>query len=120
MPETILNPLKRSWRQLIAMRGSAWRTALPCTIVCVLLMSRSIGGEADISNVHGREEDGVTEIGFSIPLDSGDPMDGKLVPGGDTIVLLASSTGQDSFRARHNYRAKFKVNLSTGEAQKLN
>ncbi len=81
---------------------------------------RSVGGQADVLNVHGKEENGVTEIGFSIPLDSGDAMDSKITADGETIILLAMNMTQDSFRVHHNYRAKFKVNLSTGAAQKLN
>lgn len=80
---------------------------------------RSLGGKADVTNVHGRVENGTTEIGFSIPLDSGDPMDGKLIPDGETIILLAANKTKDSFRARHNYRGRFKVNLSTGTVEKL-
>jgi cytochrome c oxidase subunit 2 len=80
---------------------------------------RTLGGQANVTNVHGREESGVTEIGFSIPLDSGDAMDGSIASG-DNTLLLAYSAGQDSFRMRHAYRGKFKVNLQTGEYQKLN
>jgi cytochrome c oxidase subunit II len=80
---------------------------------------RSMGGKADVINVHGKEENGITEIGFSIPLDSGDAMDGKIVPDGETIILLATNATKDSFRVRHTYRGMYEVNLSTGAAELL-
>ena len=65
-------------------------------------------------NVYGLEEDGITEIGFTMRLDSGDSKDTILAQEGDTIVLLAHGAGLDSFQERHSYKEKFKVNLSTG------
>jgi len=74
----------------------------------------SLGGKNDMLDVNGREANGVTEIGFSIPFDSGDSKDTILSPEGDTIILLAHGAGQDSFSDIHSYRGKFKVNLATG------
>ena len=78
----------------------------------------SLGGKNDIKDISGREENGVTQIGFSIPLDSGDSKDTILTPEGDAIILLAHGTDQDSLRDIHSYRGKFKVNLATGAYEK--
>lgn len=78
----------------------------------------AIGGTSDISQVYGSEKDGVTEIGFTIPLDSGDMMDTPIDPAKQTTVLLAYSAAQDKFTARHRNRYKLIVNLSTGEVRK--
>jgi hypothetical protein len=80
----------------------------------------SLGGKNDLMNVYGLEEEGVTEIGFTVKLDSSDSMDTILVPEGDTVVLLAHGSGQDSFQDRHTYRGTFKVNLSTGAYIEIN
>lgn len=80
----------------------------------------SSGGNTDLMHVYGLEENGITEIGFSIPLDSGDPMDTALSPKGNTTILLAHGDGPDSFQARHAYRGTFTVNLSTGTYQEIN
>ena len=80
----------------------------------------SLGGKTDLMNVYGLEEEGITEIGFTVRLDSGDSMDTILVPEGDTIVLLGHGAGQDSFKDRHTYRGIFKVNLFTGVYIEIN
>lgn len=80
---------------------------------------RALGGEVDLTNIYGKEEDKVTEIGFTMPLDSKDANDTRLTPDGDTIVLLAFGTGLDDFLSRHRYRGAFKVNLATGVFQEL-
>lgn len=80
----------------------------------------SLDGKNDISDVSGRETNGVTEIGFSIPLNSGDSKDAALSLEGDTIVLLAHGAGQDSLREPHAFRGKFKVNLLTGAYETYN
>jgi cytochrome c oxidase subunit II len=78
----------------------------------------ALKGRVDVTDVLGREVDGVTEVGFTIPLDSGDPTDTVIDPNGDTVVLLAFSDEDDRFTARHSYRAAFSVNLTTGESKK--
>ena len=78
----------------------------------------TIGGTSDVSQVYGSEKEGVTEIGFSIPLDSGDMMDKPIHPEQQTTVLLAHSAALDNFTARHKYRGKIVVNLATGEVRK--
>ncbi len=79
----------------------------------------SLGGKNDFTNVFGREENGITEIGFSIPLDSGDATDTVLTAKGDTVILLAHGSGPDNFQGVHSYRGKYKVNLATGTYEKL-
>jgi len=36
---------------------------------------KKLGGKKDITNINGKEENGITEISFTIPLDSGDAKD---------------------------------------------
>lgn len=73
------------------------------------------GGRSDVRNIFGTESNGVTEIGFSIPLDSGDPADTPLSTNAEVTVLMASSSGADNYHSKHNLRKSFKVNLTTGE-----
>jgi hypothetical protein len=54
-------------------------------------------------------------IGFSIPLDSGDPRDTALSTNTETTVLLANSAGVDSFASKHTYKKTLKVNLGSGQ-----
>jgi hypothetical protein len=74
-----------------------------------------LGGRSDLRNVFGSEENGVTEVGFSIPLRSGDTADSRLDPATPAKVLLAYSAAMDNFRSKHSYRQAFEVNLETGE-----
>ncbi len=78
----------------------------------------AIGGTMDITQVYGSEKEGVTEIGFTIPLDSGDMMDTPIDPEKETTILLAHSAALDKFTTRHKYRGKIVVNLSSGEVRK--
>ena len=78
-----------------------------------------LGGQMNISNIAGKEENGVTEINFSIPLNSEDPMDRPIWTDKDNTVLLAYGAGRDSFRARHQFKTALKVNLNTGEFSTL-
>jgi hypothetical protein len=73
-----------------------------------------IEGKSDVSNVSGSEQDGQTVLEFTVPLDSGDPMDKPVTVQGDTIVLLAYGRS-DSIVLKHRFRAILKVNLSTGD-----
>ncbi len=77
-----------------------------------------LGGEYSVSNLAGKEENGTTEISFTIPLNSGDTKDKPLSIDTETIVLLAYGAGRDSFKARHKFRAALKVNLKTGAFSK--
>ncbi len=70
-----------------------------------------LGGKDNLSAVSGKEENGVTEIAFTIPLDSGDKYD-KPLGAGKHVVLLAHGNGDD-FETPHqpNARAKISVEL---------
>lgn len=77
------------------------------------------GGKNNFSGVSGSEKGGVTEISFTIPLDSGDPKDKAIDPTLTTTVLLAMGGGRDSFRSVHSYKSVFEVNLSDGTSKKV-
>ncbi len=79
---------------------------------------KKLGGSVDATLVAGIEEGGVTTIEFTMPLNSADKNDTKIDVNGETIILLAYGAGRDSFKSKHKYRATFKVNLSTGTAEK--
>lgn len=72
-------------------------------------------GTMDVLNATGSEENDITTIAFTIPLNSGDKLDQALDPMAETTVLLAYGSGRDSFRTKHKEYATLKVNLSTGE-----
>jgi hypothetical protein len=73
-----------------------------------------VGGQTNVSNVSGFEEQGRTEVEFTIPLDSGDAKDTPLSVEDDTIVLLAYGKS-DRIVLKHKFRAILSANLSTGE-----
>ncbi|MFA5794633.1 MAG: DOMON domain-containing protein [Candidatus Brocadiia bacterium] len=58
----------------------------------------------NVTNKSGTEANGVTEISFTIPLDSADAQDKKLVSGNSYKVLLASGNSDD-FSAFHTHKA---------------
>lgn len=76
---------------------------------------KKTGGKNNISNIFGKEENGKTEIGFTIPLNSGDSNDQEIRVNQDTKILLAYGAGRDSFRALHKFRTKISVNLGSGK-----
>jgi hypothetical protein len=78
-----------------------------------------LGGQINITDIAGKEENGVTEITFSIPLNSGDPKDCPIWTDKDNTVLLAYGAGRDSFTAKHRFKTALKVNMSTGEFSTL-
>jgi hypothetical protein len=66
-------------------------------------------GSADhITALEGSEQDGRTELRFTLPLDSGDPRDTVLVPGGEHTVILAYGT-EDELSAYHAKRTTMKI-----------
>lgn len=75
------------------------------------------GGSEDVTLVGGSEDSGLTTIEFSMPVNSGDKMDGSLSVDGDTILLLAYGPDKDSLRPRHKYKKTLTVNLSTGASE---
>ena len=74
-----------------------------------------LGGQINIADIAGKEENGITEIAFSIPLNSEGPKDRPIWTDKDNTVLLAYGSGRDSFRAKHQFKTALKVNMSTGE-----
>ena len=63
------------------------------------------GGTNNIVEAAGREYDGNTEIGFAIPLDSGDLRDRRLIPGRNYTVMLGYGPDtSDEFTTRHATR----------------
>lgn len=75
---------------------------------------KKIGGADNVTVVGGSEENDVTTIEFTIPLNSGDEKDGVIDPNADTTVILAYGQGRDSFRVKHKFHNTTIVNLSTG------
>lgn len=76
---------------------------------------KKLGGKKNVSNIAGKEENGFTEISFTIPLDSGDPKDQAISLDKDTTVMLAYGAGRDSFRSKHQFKTSLKVNLKSGK-----
>ena len=63
-----------------------------------------MGGSDDITDASGFEEDGVTSISFTIPLDSGTPGDKALVPGSAFDILIAyGADDADNFEGFHRW-----------------
>ncbi|BCS96582.1 hypothetical protein DSLASN_22140 [Desulfoluna limicola] len=77
------------------------------------------GGQNHASNTVGSEKGGMTEISFTIPLDSQDANDTIIDPSGMTTVLLAMGGGRDSFRSVHTFRSVHRVTLSSGASEKV-
>lgn len=76
----------------------------------------SHGGKVNVENISGKEENGKTELSFTIPLNSGDKSDTVIDPTKDTLVLLAMGNS-DSFLLVHHFRSLSRVNLQTGKAR---
>lgn len=73
------------------------------------------GGTNDISNAEGSEENGITTISFTMPLDSGDKFDLPAIKAdGTDKIILAYGAGRDSFKSRHLFRSEYQVNFATG------
>lgn len=75
-----------------------------------------LGGKLDVSDISGKEADGVTEVSFTVPLNSGDNNDKPVVADGDTTVLLAYGKS-DIMILKHSFHAVLTVNLSTGASK---
>jgi len=69
------------------------------------------GGTEDIVAAAGAEWTDQTILEFIIPLDSGDPMDKRLVPGNAYTILVAYHDLQDGFTARHSRRGTGEIRL---------
>lgn len=72
----------------------------------------SLGGSDDVTNAAGSEQGGMTEISFTIPLDSGDAYDRVLLRGQTYPVLLAHGpNGVDDFTTAHQTRAVVNIQI---------
>jgi hypothetical protein len=60
----------------------------------------SIGGKNNIIAGDCTQANGVTTLSFTIPLDSGDPKDSKLVPGSKVKLIFATGAAND-IRKKH-------------------
>jgi len=69
------------------------------------------GGTDDVIAAAGREHNGYTIVEFAIPLDSGDPYDKPLEPGGTYTILVAYNTGNDRFNVKHTRRGSGEMHL---------
>ncbi len=70
----------------------------------------SLGGTDNITIKGGSETDGTTTLKFSIPLNSGDPMDKKLIQGSEYKLIFAYGR-DDSFISYHKVRGGLLVTL---------
>lgn len=68
------------------------------------------GGSSNLSNIGGSERNGVTELNFTIPLNSGDSRDRVLVEGESYKVIFASHT-RDKITMKHNRRTSVQITL---------
>jgi predicted small lipoprotein YifL len=75
-------------------------------------------GQTNVTEVAGKEESGVTEVSFAIPLKSGDDKDTDIDPAGETNVLLAWGK-TDALILKHKFYASLSVNLTSGEHKVL-
>jgi hypothetical protein len=71
-----------------------------------------LGGRDDVGNKMGTEQGGTTEIGFTIPLSSGDAYDRNLAAGETYPVLLAyGPDGADDYTSVHQTRTLVNIQL---------
>ncbi|MCF7793298.1 MAG: hypothetical protein K9N09_05920 [Candidatus Cloacimonetes bacterium] len=62
-----------------------------------------LGGENHVTRVFGHEESGISEIRFTIPLNSGDQYDRILIPGQTYEIIFAYGfNGADDFNSMHD------------------
>jgi hypothetical protein len=80
---------------------------------------KNANGKDEITNVSGKESNGVTEIAFTMPLKSEIHPNNIIKPDEETTVLLAHGPGMKSFLIKHQFKAGLKVNLSTGTYKKI-
>ncbi|MCX5858787.1 MAG: DOMON domain-containing protein [Proteobacteria bacterium] len=72
----------------------------------------ALGGVDNVTNKTGTQSGGSTEIGFTIPLNSGDAYDVPLATGVTTTVLLAHALdGTTDFVTHHAVRTSVQITL---------
>ncbi len=71
-----------------------------------------LGGTDDVTIISGNEENGFTEIIFTIPLSSGDQYDHALEAGGTyTVILAYGSNDADDFEGHHEWVETVEIEL---------
>ncbi|MCG8637388.1 MAG: DOMON domain-containing protein [Desulfobacterales bacterium] len=80
---------------------------------------KKLGGENNVMDPKGMEEDGITTISFTRALDTGDKWDKPIDPSKLSRIMIAYGSGRDSFKAGHAYRGVYDVNFTTGETTKI-
>jgi DOMON domain len=71
-----------------------------------------LGGENHVTRVFGHEQSGISEIRFTIPLNSGDQYDRVLIPGQTYEIILAFGlNGADDFSSMHDEADNTDINL---------
>jgi len=70
----------------------------------------SRGGTDNISNLSGREAGGMTELSFTIPMNSGDEHD-CILREGETCRLIFASGKKDKLTSMHNRKASMEIVL---------
>jgi hypothetical protein len=70
----------------------------------------ALGGKNDLTSASCIEKDGTTTLSFTIPLDSGDKNDTKLVPGQKVKLIFAAST-KDDISKKHSITGKTETTL---------
>lgn len=73
-----------------------------------------LGGTSTVAKATGVEKNNTTELAFSVPLKSNEKLDGQIDTKGDIVVLLAYGKA-DLLGQQHQFRAKLKMNLTTGK-----
>jgi hypothetical protein len=77
------------------------------------------GGESEITNISGKESNGITEIAFTLPLKSEVNPGNVIKTDQDIMILLAHGPAMKSFTIKHTYKSEIKVNLSTGTYREI-
>lgn len=73
-----------------------------------------LGGVDNIVSAAGHQWADQTVIEFIIPLDSGDPTDKALVPGGTYPIIVSYHGLEDDFATRHSRRGSGEMSLDSG------
>lgn len=69
-----------------------------------------LGGEDSIITRDGTEENGTTELMFTIPLERSDEYDVRLEKG-ETLTVMLAYGNRDNLRAKHRVRTKVDITL---------
>lgn len=78
-----------------------------------------LGGKTHVLDPWGMEENGVTTISFTLPLDSGGKWDKPIDPKKLSRIMIAYGSGRDSFKAGHAWRGVYEINYITGQSKKV-